>query len=108
MNFGKQMIEPVHFRQTPMKATNITIEYIASLFGLRLHPGPLPDAHSHPAAQANQGSREPSLCRMYMQMQTMAKTKTVAHGEAPQSDCRCPDPHGTVTGGDMPHTIYMQ
>ena len=38
----------------------------------------------------------------------MAKANTIAHGEALQSGCRCPDPHGTVTGGDMPHTVYMQ
>ena len=77
-------------------------------FGLRLYPGPLPDAHSHPAAQANQGSREPSLCGICMQMQTIAKTKITAHGKAPHSGCRCPDPHGTVAGGNMPYTAYMQ
>ena len=77
-------------------------------FGLGLNPGPLPDAHSHHDAQANQGSQELSLCRMNMQMLTNAKTKITAHGEAPQSGCRCPDPHGTVTGGDMPYTAYMQ
>ena len=52
-------------------------------FGFRLYPGPLPDAHSHPAAQANQGTSELSLCRMNMQMLPNAKTKTTAHGEAP-------------------------
>ena len=76
-------------------------------FGLRLYPRPLPDAHSHPASQANQGSREPSLCKMNMQMLPIIKTKITAYGEAPQSGYRCPDPHGTVTGGGMPHTVYM-
>ena len=47
-------------------------------FELRLYPGPFPDAHSHPVAQANQGSRELSLCRMNMQMLTIAKTKITA------------------------------
>ena len=56
-------------------------------FELRLHPGPLPGAHSNPAAQANQGSKEPSCAELYMQMQTIAKIKKVAHGEVPQSGC---------------------
>ena len=73
-------------------------------FGIRLYPGPLPDAHSHPDAQANQGSREPSLCRMNIQMLTIARTKITAHGEAPQSGCRCPDPHGTVCKGLVSYT----
>ena len=55
--------------------------------GLRLHPGPLSGAHSNPVAQVNQGSKEPSCAELYMQMQTIANTKTIAHGEAPQSGC---------------------
>ena len=81
-NIGKHMIGPVCLCQTPMKATNIIIEYIASLVWTQAPPWAFPRCHSNPAAQANQGSREPSLCRMYMQMQIMAKTKKNAHGGA--------------------------
>ena len=38
VNFGNHIIEPVCFYQTPMKATNITIEYIASLVWTQAPP----------------------------------------------------------------------
>ena len=56
-------------------------------YDLKLHPGPLPGAHSDPASQTTQGFKEPSCAELYMQMQTVAKTKTIGNGEAPPSSC---------------------